>query len=498
MPDTIPDWARSLWPAGNRELLLQALFHRDGDAARTAWSTWEAAVDFDDVDWAYIRVLPAMSRRWDALELKSDNAARIAGMHRFAWARTQICLQRVAPLLAALAKAQVPVLVIKGCARTLSALPNRNERVVNDVDIVFRRSDLARALQVAESEGWSCPWDIAPDRARHLLRVSRHSLPYRHQSQDFDVLDIHSSVLFANRCLDHDDALWSRSVPVRFRGNPARIPHPADQLVIACTHGLFFEHEPKPMDWVADCIDVLGAPGVADDPEFWPTVLSETARRDIAPNVYAGLSFLSSRLGQPIPDRVLDTLLSESRQPFIDECLGSARSGDALTPETRAAWGAAFVERSASSAARRNQAGDADRPAVPPPEQPDWQQPGAGDGHRLSLPTPPGDLIRAARQAGRHLSLQLCGTAPRAARRGHLDLGLIAMDMHVVEIARSRLKKSIFSGRWKADFPILPSLFEAYDLDGLWIELTRPGSIEPLGPDDYDRRIRFRWLLGGS
>ena len=495
MPDAVASWAQSLWPTGDRELLLQALFHRDEDVARQAWLDWEAAIDFDDVTWSDIRILPAMGRRWTMLGITSGNAARIEGMRRFGWARVQMCLQKASPVLAALADAGVPVLVIKGSARALSSLPHGAERISNDVDIVVQRRHLERALDAVERSGWTSSWDISPAEAHRLLRASRHSLPYRPDDQDFEVLDIHASALFSNRCLDHDDTLWSRSTLVRFRGSPVHVPHPADQLIIACVHGLFFEQDPKPMDWVADCVDVLDAPAVRQDASFWDTVMSEAQRRELLPNLYAGLSFLRARLGQRVPDDVLAALSSNSRQPFIDECIGCAAGVEAHTPEIRAAWGAAFIERSVSSAARLGQVAEPDDPDPASADRAAWRGVGAVDEHRLEVAAPPDDMVRAAIAAGRPLMLEVRGPLFGGREVIRRELALLAMEMHVVELARATLSRRRFATRPTAAFEVRPSLFLAYDLDQLFIEVTDAGSLAPIAVGDDNGRLFFRWKL---
>lgn len=504
MSDTpSPEWARALWPAGRSDTLLRAIFHASPETARACWREWERSVDFDDVNWSEVRLLPAMARRLRELGEHSSNASRIDGMRRFAWARTQTCLQTVQPLLAAFERAGIPALIIKGGARALcTSLPRRNERATSDIDIAIRRHDLAGALDIIAAEGWTNSWDLPPDRVPGLLRASRHSIPFR--KDGLEMVDIHTAALFNNRAVDHDDTMWARALKAELRGTAVLIPHPADQLIVTCTHGLRFQAEPRIRDWVADVCDILAAPGYSAQSGFWDIVVEETRRRALIPPVLACLAYIADRLEGPVPRDVLALLVEGAREPFIAECLGAAQSWDSYDPEMRRAYGAAYRERARNWRDRQGpRAKNAmENAGARPRSRRGWLQRFEVARYRISAA--PAAMIRHAYASGRPLQLEIGVPNKRlvsAASAPVADIAVMAQEMNPVELARAPLHDARGGLAWllrrgrAITFSFDPAIFMAYDLDCLIGEFVLSGTLQRAAEWDDCYDLSYRWRL---
>ena len=129
------------WPSERMRLLAQAAFHADAATARQAWQSWEEEADFDDTPFAELRLFPVMARRLTELGLDARDFPRVKGVRRFIWAKSLAVLDAASPLVDALRKAGIPLVVLKGGARHLSPDLKGQERFISDLDILLPRPE---------------------------------------------------------------------------------------------------------------------------------------------------------------------------------------------------------------------------------------------------------------------------------------------------------------------------------------------------------------------
>ena len=285
------------WPTHPQELLLKAaLLPRE--AALAAWEEWLTVADLERLDWASDRLLPLLYRQLETHGVSHPAMARLRGIHRHAWCKTQVQLHHAAPLLRALHAAGVRTLLLKGGALLAHYRLDFGVRPMADFDVLVPPGDALAAAQLLERSGWWLksgePFTAARCANRHadeFFKGARHCI------------DLHWQAL--PECVEPaaDDDFWAAAWPVEFAGESTLVPCPADQLLHTCAHGAAWSQVP-PLRWVADAMTVLRAAPELD----WDRLLAQTTRRGLSLPLRATLGYLREVFGAPVPASFLQQL----------------------------------------------------------------------------------------------------------------------------------------------------------------------------------------------
>jgi Uncharacterised nucleotidyltransferase len=310
---------RRFWPEETQTLLLTAALGAPTEAS-AAWRKWLSRRNLDEVGWPEVRLLATVARRMAQFE-GSPALPRIQGIRRFVWTRTQMCLAKTRPLLAALGEAGLRMMLIKGAARLALEPSSAADRFINDVDVLVYVEHWRDALDVAHRAGWRAWMHGIPDKSLRGSQPGLHSFPYQH-AVDFrrpgpghlnGSVDLHSFALLLCRNVGDDDGLWARAEPAALQGIRFFVPSPTDQLLLTLAHGLLFDPNPV-ADWALDASALMRS-GTVD----WDLLERETAVRDLDPYIASTLMFLSERLRVDIPLDTLARMRGRVREPFLSE-----------------------------------------------------------------------------------------------------------------------------------------------------------------------------------
>ena len=274
------------------------------DVATAAWLAWRAAYDIDTTPWNEVRMLGAVAARIDDLEPNSLIRPRVLGIRKFLWVQSQICLKNCESGLAALARSGVPVMLMKGAARTARDPLSVQERLIRDVDVLVPMPQQSQAFDALQNAGWSIthtPWQpqmhqLGPLSSHHAWAFSRGA----------SEIDLHHVSNHLNRLRGDDDGFWARALPTVWQGAPVHIPSAADALLIALIHGVRWSQD-RSADWTVDACALLD-----EGPLDWSVFLQETRARQIQAHVYTGLAYLRDALDKSIPTDVMASLLAEA------------------------------------------------------------------------------------------------------------------------------------------------------------------------------------------
>jgi hypothetical protein len=217
-------WPRGCWPNETQTLLLRACFLDDDEACLRAWNEWRRRVPLDFVDGSSLSVLVLLHNRLRRLKRPLPDMARLAGIARFEWARTQVLKRKAIELLRILNGAGIDTIMLKGMALNATVYTECN-RPMSDIDIVIRRHSIDASLNLLERHGWRPRFSRHRDmpaisHATHLANAENHNL------------DLHWD-FFHERFLNEEqlDAFWTASCPIELGGQPTRVLCPADQLL---------------------------------------------------------------------------------------------------------------------------------------------------------------------------------------------------------------------------------------------------------------------------
>ena len=274
------------------------------DVAVPAWLEWRATYDIDTTPWNEVRMLGAVAARIDELEPHSPIRPRVLGIRKFLWVQSQICLKNCESGLTALAQSGVPMMLMKGAARTARDPLSVQERLIRDIDVLVPIPQQSQAFDALQQAGWSIartPWQpqmhaLGPLSSHHAWSFSKGA----------SEIDLHHVSNHLNRLRGDDDGFWKRAIPTVWQGKSVCIPSAADALLIALIHGVRWSQD-RSADWTVDACALLD-----EGPLDWSVFLQEVRARQIQAHAYTGLAYLQDALIKSIPTEVMASLQSEA------------------------------------------------------------------------------------------------------------------------------------------------------------------------------------------
>ncbi len=295
-----------LWPNDEQELLLQSALAPD-DRAVSAFTEWCGRVDIDEaLDWASLRLLPLVYSKQLRNHVNAALMGRLKGVYRRAWYETHTLFQRVAPTVAALHDAGVPVLLLKGTPLVLAYYRNHAHRPMSDVDICVSHADAKRAIQVVTSLGWTPTSVSTEDRLRFF-----HALQFIHP--DGGELDLHWHVMVETQDDSLDDLFWAATEALDFLGTPTRMLAPTEQFLHTVLHGMRWNEE-TPVRWIPDALTILYTRADAID---WDRFVTIAKRLKVCLRIRIAIDYLTRVHDAKVPSHVLSALFS-ARQTLVE------------------------------------------------------------------------------------------------------------------------------------------------------------------------------------
>ena len=429
---------RSAWPTPQIDRLLRAAALPDEAAAADVWRAFEAAADFDHLTAGEMRLIGLAARRLARLAPDSPMRPRIEGIERANWSRSQLAIGEASAGMRALQATGVEMLVMKGAMRTAIGDTGARGRMLNDVDVVVRPDDLARAYEILTDDGWrpAGSGSVVYHASRLAEAVGINLVRGR-----FGNLDLHRTPFHPPYELAGDDvAIWQRSLPGTVGYASVRAPAPTDAMTISMAHGALDAH--KSSDWLADiaaCIDR----GVD-----WDLLEEIVARRRLQAAAAISLGYVGDRLEREIPAALLQRLERASyRHP-----LGLLAAAAETRPKARTV-GLAWLLRAVAKQGRlwrTHRRSSARRPVVL--SRPVMGRPPAGTAARtlqqaLELP---GRADGEAWDGSIELTLAL--DLPPAARR--IDFEVNSLTRHHVRLRTLVLGRSGRARLFRFRFPL--------------------------------------------
>lgn len=201
-------------------------------------------------------------------------------------------LVRVLRLFAAAGIDAVPY---KGPALALLAYGNIGLRRFVDLDILVRKTDVLRAAEILEAQGYACdvPWTRAQQAV--LLRT-QHNLPLSRESGRL-IIELHwevASEMFASS-LQFEDFV-GRLDTMRLNGVAVKTLAIEDLLLSLCVHGS--KHLWERLAWICDVAEL------SKTEIDWPTLLERSCSTGNERMLLLGLYLSNLLLDFPLPAEV--------------------------------------------------------------------------------------------------------------------------------------------------------------------------------------------------
>jgi hypothetical protein len=217
----------------------------------------------------------------------------------------------------------------KGPALAVYAYGNPALRRFVDLDILVRKADTLRAIELLTAEGFVCgaPWTNA--QAALLLRT-QHNLSLSRDEGRL-IVELHwelASSLFASSLQAED--VWGRLQTMRLNNAAVKCLSSEDLLLSLCVHGS--KHQWERLAWICDIAELVKRHTDMN----WNLVFERAAAEGGNERMlFLGLYLAGSLLDAPLPEQVKAKLETEKIVAYLaDDVLQRLFAVDGQTPLT--------------------------------------------------------------------------------------------------------------------------------------------------------------------
>ena len=241
----------------------------------------------------------------------------------------------------ALADLGEPLILLKGAAYSLAALPNSRGRIFGDLDILVPKSRLAEVEQRILAAGWKTEKDDPYDQ--RYYREWMHELPpFQHVDRQ-TALDVHHTILpITGRVNPDANALIRDAIPTS--DSRFRILCPTDMVLHASAH-LFQDGEiAGALRELVDIGDLLSHFGTNE--AFWRELSQRAALHGLERSLFYAVRYSKRVLKIPLPDwelgqpkqailRAMDLLVESTLLPSSPDLFRPMRDSAAILLQLR-------------------------------------------------------------------------------------------------------------------------------------------------------------------
>lgn len=222
---------------------------------------------------------------------------RLADAVRANTARCLILSAELIQVMDRFREAGIPAVPYKGPVLAVQAYEDVTLREFEDLDIVLRQDDMARANEIVTGLGYRAkfPWVLSSGAGSALVPGEYQ---YRDQSRRM-VLELHTERTLRHFPVPPDlNDLARRLVPVFLSGHEIRTFALEDALVMLCIHGAkdFWGK----ISWIADIAELIRARPKLD----WDAAFSRADSWNARRIVHFGLALASEMLNARLPDEI--------------------------------------------------------------------------------------------------------------------------------------------------------------------------------------------------
>jgi Uncharacterised nucleotidyltransferase len=268
----------------------------------------------DQIDWKYFyqlarrhSLVPIVYRQLEALmnaQIPVEFFNRFRKDYQENAARNLIFLDELNVVLDRLEAAGIEAIVFKGPALAALAYRDLNLRRYVDLDLIVRRADMARAIEVLVQSGYVSSRDLTGEQQAVLLRT-QHNLQF---TRGRVIVELHwqvSSELFASTVTAEE--LWQNLAQVELNGRTVNTLATNDLLFALSVHGS--RHVWQRLAWICD-IDRL----IRINPAIDWLELTERAKGANAERMFLlGPALAKVLLGAELPAVVADAIAQDGR-----------------------------------------------------------------------------------------------------------------------------------------------------------------------------------------
>ncbi len=229
----------------------------------------------------------------------------------------------------ALAKLDIPVVVLKGAAYVIADLPPARGRLFSDIDILVPKNKLDDVERTMMLNGWMTGHH--DDYDQQYYRTWMHELPPLKHVTRQTVIDIHHAILPETARLQPDShKLLADAVPVAGKEGVLALA-PVDMVLHSATH-LF--HEGELENGLRDLVDLDALlRHFSKDEAFWNLLVERAVEMDLTRPLYYALRYTQQMLQSPVPDAVMKLAIATGKPSMPLAWLMDLLFAHALMPD---------------------------------------------------------------------------------------------------------------------------------------------------------------------
>ena len=215
----------------------------------------------------------------------------------------------VACIRRALADVVEDLILLKGAAYVMAALPPARGRIFHDVDILVPRDKLDQVESALLFGGWASVYTDPYDQ--RYYRQWMHELPPMRHIERSAVLDVHHTILPLTARLRPDaDRLRAAAIALPDHDG-IKVLAPADMILHAAAH-LFYDGDfMRGLRDLSDLDALLRHFGSREG--FWPMLLTQARVHDLMRPLFYAVRYAATLLETPIPADVSQEIQAISR-----------------------------------------------------------------------------------------------------------------------------------------------------------------------------------------
>ena len=265
----------------------------------------------ENVDWDYVyrlarrhAVLPLVYSQLNNLaagKVPQNQFARLKENYNKNAARNVLLTAELCRILEAFAAAGIEAVPYKGPALAVYAYENLTLRRFVDLDILVRKADTLRAMEILAARGFACslPWTEAQQKL--LLRTQHNLALSREAGRLIGELDWEiAASLYASSVRAED--VWGHMQTIRLNNAVVMSLTPEDVLMSLCVHG-----EKRVWEQLAWICDVAQLVKIRTEIN-WALLMERAVSTGSDRMLFLGLYLAASLLGARLPGSVVSRL----------------------------------------------------------------------------------------------------------------------------------------------------------------------------------------------
>ena len=270
--------------------------------------------------------------------------------HATAERHTQAVHWEVSLIRKALAKAGVPIILLKGAAYVMASLPSARGRLFTDIDIMVPKDRLNEVEAALMLHGWAATHHDAYDQ--RYYRTWMHELPPMRHVRRSTVIDVHHAILPETASIHPDPEKLRAAACALEEYEGLMVLAPTDMVLHSAAH-LF--HDGELENGLRDLVDIDSLlRHFGNLSTFWPELVERAVELELTRPLFYALRYAENFLHTPIPagtmeaarvgrpDRftlaLMDRLFTRALMPVHPSCSDAFTGGARWLLYVRANW----------------------------------------------------------------------------------------------------------------------------------------------------------------